>query len=81
MRVYLIGVKAGTGIIVFLTRYISRLRYPWLFVLTLALFLFDLAMPDFIPLLDEVLLGLLAAIFGKMRKRRETGGGEVNSEQ
>ena len=73
--------KAGTGIIVFLTRYISRLRYPWLFVLTLALFLFDLAMPDVIPVADEVLLGLLAAIFGKMRKRRETRGGEVNSEQ
>ena len=36
----------------------SRLRFPTLFMVTLGLFLLDLLVPDFIPFIDELLLGL-----------------------
>jgi hypothetical protein len=49
----------------------ARLRFPWLFVLTLALFLFDLAVPDFIPFADEILLGLAALVLGSLRRKKE----------
>ena len=53
-----------------LLAYASRLRFPWLFAITLGLFVVDLFVPDPIPLLDEVLLGLLAIILGTLKRRR-----------
>jgi len=52
--------------------YAARLRFPWLFVLTLALFLFDLAVPDLIPFADEILLGLAALVLGSLRRKKES---------
>lgn len=48
----------------------GRLRYPQLFFLLLGLFLFDLVVPDLIPFLDEILLGLLTALVGSLREGR-----------
>lgn len=48
----------------------SRLRFPQLFVLAVVLFLVDLFIPDPIPFLDEILLGLLTVLFGMWRKDR-----------
>jgi hypothetical protein len=48
----------------------SGLRFPGLLVLTVALFLLDLVIPDLIPFVDEILLGLLALLLGSIRKRR-----------
>jgi hypothetical protein len=51
----------------------SRLRFPTLFVLIALLFLVDLVVPDFIPFVDEIILGLLTVILGTWReKRRES---------
>jgi hypothetical protein len=47
----------------------SRLRFPLLFKLTLALFVLDLLVPDLIPLADELLLGLAALLLGNLRTR------------
>ncbi|MGD8862876.1 MAG: hypothetical protein PVI30_22880 [Myxococcales bacterium] len=49
----------------------ARLRFPWLFVLTAAVFVADLLIPDAIPFVDELLLGLLTALFGVWRRRRQ----------
>ena len=51
-------------------RFASRLRFPQLFVLFAALFFFDLLVPDFVPLIDELLLGLGTALFAAWRKDR-----------
>ena len=51
--------------------YVSRLRFPWLFVLTAGLFLFDIVIPDLIPLADEILLGLLTLTFGAWRQKKQ----------
>lgn len=46
----------------------SRLKFPQLFGLLVTLFLLDLLIPDLIPFIDEILLGLGAALFGTWRE-------------
>lgn len=55
-----------------LMRFFGRLSYPRLFLLTAALFLVDLAVPDLIPFVDEVLLGLGTLLLANW-KGRKTG--------
>lgn len=50
-----------------LQRFASRLRFPQLFFLTAGLFLLDLLIPDLVPFVDEVLLGLLTLLLGNLR--------------
>jgi hypothetical protein len=52
---------------------LGDLRFPQLFLVTLALFLVDLVIPDLIPFLDEILLGLASLLFASW-KRPPTGG-------
>lgn len=49
-------------------RFASRLRFPQLFLVTAALFLIDLVVPDLIPFVDEILLGLLSVLFGMWQR-------------
>ncbi|KPN07788.1 DUF6116 family protein [Xanthomonas arboricola] len=48
----------------------STLRYPTLFKLAAALFLFDLVMPDPIPFLDELLFGLTTLLLANWKTRK-----------
>ncbi len=48
----------------------SKLRYPQLFFVLVVLFLINLFVWDPIPLLDEIILGLLAVLAGRMRAPR-----------
>jgi hypothetical protein len=52
-----------------------RLRFPQLFLVTAALFVLDLLIPDLVPLADELLLGLLTLLLASWRRPRlpETG--------
>lgn len=71
MRVPLLGRLLG---------YAGRLRFPYLFALTLVVFLVDLGVPDLVPFADEILLGLLTVLLGAWRKRRgdeEAGSAET----
>jgi Family of unknown function (DUF6116) len=55
-----------------IARGLSRmnLRFPVLFLVLLTVTVADLLIPDVIPFVDEIVLGLLPAIFGLWRKRR-----------
>ena len=53
----------------FIEKTISRLKFPQAFAFFVALFVFDLIIPDFVPFIDEILLGLGAALFGMWRER------------
>ncbi|MCU0225479.1 MAG: hypothetical protein MUF27_15735 [Acidobacteria bacterium] len=53
-----------------LFRFAEKLRFPQLFVLTAGLFLLDLIVPDLVPFVDEILLGLLTVLFASWRRRR-----------
>lgn len=48
----------------------NRLRYPQLFMITAGLFVLDLVIPDPIPFLDEIVLGLATLTLGNWRKRK-----------
>jgi len=50
--------------------YAARLRFPKLLLLTALLFLADLAVPDAIPFIDEILLGLTATLLAMLKKGR-----------
>ena len=53
-----------------LAEYVSSLRFPWLLALTAAIFGVDLFLPDAIPLVDEILLGLVTTLLATMKKRK-----------
>lgn len=48
----------------------NRLRFPTLFLVTAALFVIDVLVPDTVPFADEVLLGLAALVLSRWRKQR-----------
>jgi hypothetical protein len=60
-----------------LLRYASNLRFPRLLAVAAVLFVIDLLIPDPIPLLDEILLGLISLLLASLKKR----GGEMSSKQ
>ncbi len=50
-------------------RWASGLRFPWLLLLTTALFTLNLFIPDALPLVDELLMGLVALLLASLRKK------------
>ena len=52
-----------------LLRWARSLRFPTLFFVTAALFVADLLLPDMIPFVDELLLGLGTLLLANLRKR------------
>ena len=54
-------------------RWLGKLSFPRLFVLAAALFFLDLLIPDFIPLADEILLGLGTLLLSRWKKTPDPG--------
>jgi hypothetical protein len=52
-----------------LMSFAAKLRFPQLFLLTGAVFVLNVLIPDVLPFVDEILLGLLTALLGSWRKR------------
>jgi len=48
----------------------NQLKYRNLFLVVISLFIIDLLVPDFIPMIDEIILGLLAIILANWKKER-----------
>ena len=57
-------------------RFLGKLSYPRLFALTAALFVIDLVVPDFVPLADELLLGLGTLLLANWKTRKPPAGNE-----
>ncbi|WP_300616724.1 DUF6116 family protein [Dokdonella sp.] len=53
-----------------LLRRAQNLRFPRLAALVATLFVLDLLIPDVIPFIDEILLGLATLLLANLRKRR-----------
>ena len=47
----------------------NQLRFRNLFLLVSSLFVLDLLLPDMIPMLDEIILALLAIVIGNLKKK------------
>ena len=48
----------------------NQLKFRNLFFLVISLFLIDLLVPDFVPFIDEIILGLMAIILANWKKER-----------
>ena len=48
-----------------------KLKYPSLFKLVAALFVIDLFVPDLVPFIDEILLGLGTLLLANWKKRKD----------
>ena len=64
-----IGKLGRGGMAGILLRWASGLRFPYLFLLTALLFIFNLFVPDFVPLVDELIMGLGALTLASLRKK------------
>ena len=53
-----------------LTRWASGLRFPTLLAVIGSLFVLDVLIPDLIPFVDEVLLGLFTVLLAMVRGKR-----------
>ena len=56
-----------------LIAYLAGLRFPVLFGIAAVLFIVDFLIPDVIPFVDEILLGLGAALLGSWKKKKDPG--------
>ena len=49
---------------------LGGLRFPYLFLLAGGLFVLDVFVPDLIPFVDEIMLGLLTLLLGSFRRHK-----------
>ena len=49
--------------------FVNRLRFKNLFILITVLLIIDILIPDMIPMLDEIILGIIAVILGNLKKK------------
>lgn len=54
--------------------FLSRLRYRSLFLVAASLLAIDLVVPDFIPFVDEILLGIATVALARLRKPAQLSG-------
>ena len=62
-----IGKSSRQGLI---QRFLGRLRFPQVLVLLVVLFVLDLFLPDPIPFVDEIILGVLALLVSLWKERQ-----------
>lgn len=63
------GKLARGGISGAFLRWASGLRFPIVFALTLAAFLINVLLPDMIPFVDEIILGLVTILLVNLKKK------------
>lgn len=49
----------------------SRLRFPTLFAITLGLWALNMIIPDPVPVIDEIVMGLLTLMLATWKKRKD----------
>lgn len=63
----MIGKLARGGFAGIFLRWAAGLRFPIVFALTFAIFILNLFLPDVIPFVDEIILGLVAILFANWK--------------
>jgi len=76
-----VGKLARGGLAGLVVRWAGRLRFPWLFGLTMVVFVVNVFVPDALPFADEIILGLFTVLLGSLRRKKTPGGeGEGNGD-
>lgn len=57
-------------------RFVSKLSFPRLFLLTAALFAINLIVPDPLPFIDEILLGMGTLLLASLRGKKANQGND-----
>ena len=52
-----------------LVRFVGAMRFPWLVAVTAALFVVNVIVPDALPFVDEILLGLVTVMLARIKRR------------
>jgi len=52
-------------------RWLGRLSYPRLFLVTAVIFAINLIVPDLVPFVDEILLGLATLLLANWKNRKQ----------
>jgi len=65
----MIGKLARGGIAGAFLRWAAGLRFPVVFALALAAFLANVFLPDMIPFVDEIILGLVTILLVNLKKK------------
>ena len=60
-----------------LLRWLGRLSYPKLFALAATLFAISVVVPDPVPFVDELLLGMGALLIARRKRKPAPPGGKV----
>lgn len=60
--------------------YLENLRFPWLLLATAVLFVVNVFVPDAIPFVDEILLGLVAVVLGRLKRRKAPPAAEPSQD-
>jgi hypothetical protein len=63
------GLVTRGGIAGIIVRWASRLRFPYLVLLTAFLFVLNVFIPDALPLADELIMGLVTVLLASLRKK------------
>lgn len=58
--------------------YLESLRFPVLLVITAAVFLVNVVVPDVIPFIDEIFLALMVALLSRLKRKRS--GKAINTD-
>lgn len=53
-----------------LLAFVGNLRFPWIFLIMAVVFVVDLLVPDMLPFVDEILLGLATVLLASWKKRK-----------
>jgi len=53
-----------------LLSWLESLRFPWLLLVTAVLFVVNVFVPDAFPFVDEILLGLIAVVLGRLKRKK-----------
>lgn len=70
---------AHGGVAGIFRRWASSLRFPFVFLLMAVLFILNLLIPDVIPFVDEIIMGLVAILLANLRKKPEAEESQGNS--
>lgn len=65
------------AIIALFLSFANQLKFRNLFLIIISLFTLNIFVPDFIPFIDEIILGLLAIILANLKKERKPDEGNL----
>lgn len=65
------GFLTRGGIAGVIVGWASRLRFPYLLLLTAVLFVLNVFIPDVLPLADELVMGLVTVLLASLRKKTD----------